>query len=53
MKDKPCVWTENEDGYWETKCGEEFILETGTPKENEMKFCCFCGKKLKQVVYKE
>jgi len=39
---KPCVWTEDE-GYWVTSCGSEFVINEGTPKQNKMKYCCYCG----------
>jgi hypothetical protein len=47
-----CKWHQNE--YWsayDTECGDSFYLEDGTPEENGMKFCCYCGKPLKQVLY--
>jgi len=31
---------------WETDCGEIFVLNEGTPEDNDMKFCSFCGKPL-------
>lgn len=46
---KPCIWSKEEfDEYnmWNTECGESFCLETDTPKENKMKYCCYCGKEL-------
>jgi hypothetical protein len=42
-----CAWREDE-GYWETGCKNEFTINEGTPEENGMKFCCFCGKKIAQ-----
>ena len=46
-----CTWTENVDGNWETSCGEIFVLEDGTPSENSMKYCCYCGASLKEKLY--
>lgn len=46
-----CVWTEDGDGAWDTGCGNLFVLNEGSPSDNEMKFCCYCGGKLEQVVY--
>ena len=44
-----CTWTEDAiDGGWDTSCGYKFDIHYGTPKENEMRFCCFCGKPLKE-----
>jgi len=52
-REKCCTWTENEDGYWETNCGNAFTLEEGTPTKNEMVFCCYCGCKLREVRFEE
>ena len=44
---KPCGWQYDESGeYWETDCGEAFVLLDGTPADNGMRFCCYCGKRL-------
>lgn len=43
-----CVWSEEEDGNWDTGCGGMYSIITGTPEENEMKFCCYCGAKLRE-----
>lgn len=49
-----CIWSEDgEDGPWATKCGHYFAITDGTPKENEMAFCCFCGKELVQCPHAE
>jgi hypothetical protein len=47
-----CAWREDE-GYWETDCGNEFAVNEGTPEENRMKFCCFCGKHIVQFPREE
>ncbi len=42
-----CRWTEDpDDGYWETNCGNHFEFIDGGPKENSMRFCCYCGAEL-------
>lgn len=53
--DEPCKWErEDEDSdIWLTNCGTAFTLNEGTPKENRMKFCCFCGRKIKTVKYNQ
>lgn len=48
-----CLWKENSDGAWETACTNTFEVTAGTPASNNMKFCCYCGKSLKQELYKE
>lgn len=47
-----CKWSENADHFWDTSCNKSFCLENGTPVENEMLFCCYCGDVLKQNPYK-
>lgn len=44
-----CLWRENEDGNWQTSCREIFVLIDGTPGQNEMRFCCYCGKSLRET----
>ena len=46
--DETCVWHahENDYGIWTTDCHNMFALYDGTPAENQMAFCCFCGKHL-------
>ena len=46
---KDCHWAHNEEGYWETTCGDIFEVTEGTPSENNMRFCCYCGKRLVEV----
>jgi len=47
-----CLWIENEDGYWTTSCEQDYAITEGNPKENNMKFCHFCGKKIKMRLFK-
>lgn len=47
----PCVWNEDDNGTWDTACGETFVFNEGTPADNKMLFCCYCGKPLKQRTY--
>ena len=44
----PCKWTLLDDDFntYSTGCGELFCIENGTPKENKLKFCAYCGRKL-------
>lgn len=44
--DETCTWTEDEDGVWDTACGNRFEIMNGTPTENELAFCPYCGKGL-------
>jgi len=50
-----CKWTRVVDHYeyldlWETDCGNCFELYNGTPAENGMQYCCYCGKALEVVI---
>jgi len=42
---RECEWSEVGE-MWETTCGHAFVLNDGTPSENEMRFCCYCGGEL-------
>lgn len=44
---RSCVWTETEES-WETNCGASFVMIEGTPKENNLRFCCYCGRPLEE-----
>lgn len=45
-----CRWTLDTDGdSWDTQCGEKFQFTVDGPTENGMRFCCYCGQKLKPV----
>lgn len=37
-----CV-NEDENVYMCSACGYEYILNDGTPQDNEMNYCCRCG----------
>jgi len=51
MDEHCCTWTEDENGPWDTACGESYEINDGTPEDNNMAFCCFCGKALKQKLF--
>jgi len=52
-----CKWKQvddwNNSSVWDTDCGNAFTIENGTPLDNEMKFCCYCGKPLEQIEAEE
>lgn len=53
MKAKtPCEWLQSDEGSdaWETDCGHKFVLNEGTPEDNGLKYCCYCGKVLTYTV---
>lgn len=43
---RECAWAHDEDGLWQTNCGETFVLEHDGPAENGMHFCCYCGGRM-------
>lgn len=48
-----CTWTQDEETFWNTDCEEIFILEDGIPSKHQFKYCCFCGRVLKEVPFIE
>jgi len=46
-----CTWVEDSEGeYWNTSCNQAFTLLAGTPVENSIRFCPFCGDEVLQTV---
>lgn len=47
-----CVWHNDPetDNSWNTGCRQLFELYDGTPSENRMSFCCYCGKPIQEVI---
>jgi hypothetical protein len=45
-RDGTCDWAENQDGAYETSCGETFEFTDGGPKENKFKHCPYCGRRM-------
>jgi hypothetical protein len=46
-----CRWTEDEDGVYDTDCGNKFMFTDDGPVANKMRFCGYCGKPLKEVKF--
>lgn len=56
MSKKMCTWTNDdpESNFWVTECGKSFEVNDGTPLENDMRFCCFCGGELiEEIITKD
>lgn len=50
-----CIWQQEgecSDG-WDTSCKRAFRIDDGTPAENGMKFCCFCGNPIEESQWNE
>lgn len=52
-KERICIWSETYEGNWGTGCNETFVVTNGTPIENGMAYCCYCGAVLEQKDYKD
>jgi len=45
-----CRWEHDEDmDAWETTCDGTWQFTTGTPAENNAKFCPYCGGEIEEV----
>lgn len=45
-----CEWHYDGDTTsWDTECKNKFITIEGTPQENQMEFCPYCGKPILQA----
>lgn len=53
--DVVCHWAQDgEDSEtWATSCRKYFNLEDGSPTDNKMAFCCFCGRPIEEDSYEE
>lgn len=51
--DKWCRWNEDSDGMYNTECGRLWFFDTGNVKENGAKFCVYCGRRIKEIRYKD
>jgi hypothetical protein len=46
-----CEWKLDPcDGAHYTSCGEAFCLDDGTLKDNAIRYCCYCGKPVKETI---
>jgi hypothetical protein len=43
-----CTWAQDgeDSDTWGTSCGQFFTLNEGSPADNDMRHCCYCGKSL-------
>ena len=55
LQGETCQWKQIDADHndYETGCGELFSISEGTPDENELKFCFFCGKLMAQALLTE
>lgn len=52
LEDTFCVWHNDPetDNSWGTSCRHLFEIYDGTPTENSMTFCCYCGKPIRESI---
>ena len=50
---KPCTWTEDADGNWESGCGDLFGFMPDGPRQNGFRYCPYCGKALDEQPYQD
>lgn len=50
-RQQPCVWNEDEDGTWESTCGEYWQFIEGGPVHNGVRYCHGCGRAVKSNPY--
>ncbi len=44
-----CFWRADDDGIWNTTCGEMFVIcNDDGPVDNGFRFCAYCGGALRQ-----
>lgn len=46
-----CQWKEDDEGNWDTSCGEKWVFTVDGPTENNVRFCHGCGKPVEVVPY--
>lgn len=47
-----CVWIQQEDGWWKACEDNAFEFTNDGPVENKIKFCPYCGRKIKNKRFK-
>ena len=55
MNTASCEWVQDDEdsNVWGTSCGNIFCLEETGPEDLGMRFCCFCGKPLVEVLWED
>jgi hypothetical protein len=51
-----CTWIQedsniSDDGLWHTGCDKLAFIPDGTPSENSMNYCWYCGKRLVEKLF--
>ena len=47
-----CRWVQDGVGedHWDTSCKKRFTLNEGSPGDNKMAWCCYCGRPLEESI---
>lgn len=48
-----CHWIYDDLDVWITSCGQEFNLEDGSPTDNSIRFCPYCGNGVEWEISQE
>jgi hypothetical protein len=50
-KMRMCEWHREatDSNCWSSDCGNAFEINEGTPEENSMTYCCFCGHPIEGI----
>jgi len=43
-----CEWIRDENGIYDTACSNMYEITYGTPKDNHMEYCPYCGKRIEE-----
>lgn len=46
-----CKWQSDEDGVYETDCGNSFVFDTDNATDNGVRFCFYCGRQIIDIPY--
>jgi len=50
---KRCDWKQDEDGNWDTSCGQCMCFEYAPPNEQGYRFCHHCGLTINFIKFNE
>lgn len=51
IKSATCAWTHDlGEDTWDSVCGERWMFDDGGPRENNVRFCHGCGKRVRLLV---
>ena len=46
---EPCEWKRDEEGVYYTSCKNQFVFMDEGIKENEFKYCPYCGYRIEEI----